>query len=231
MIFVVAFALLIAGLIALFRDDAAPILGLAPDQFAQATMWSAIAISLLAALATRFRSRWGEAARNLAVWALILIAFAALYSYRYEMQGFADRVAGEILPGRVSSSQPGEASVARRSDGHFALDMTANGAATRFVFDTGASAVTVRAEDAERIGIDTKTLLYNVPVSTANGYAMAAQARIATLMVGQITARNVRALVTKPGALRENLLGESFLKQLSSYRVEKDRLILRGPPG
>src|SRR5262249_20082834 len=108
MIFVIVFALILASLIALVRGDDAPMLGLSPDQFCQERIWSAIAIALLASLATRFRSRWGEAARNLAVWALILIAFAALYSYRYEMQGFADRVAGELLPGRVSSAAPGE---------------------------------------------------------------------------------------------------------------------------
>src|SRR4051812_3330104 len=102
MIFVIVFALLAASLIALFMGaEGAPILGLSPNQFAQATMWSAIAVALLASLASRFRSRWGEAARGLAIWALILIAFAALYSYRFELSGFADRVAGEILPGRV----------------------------------------------------------------------------------------------------------------------------------
>ena len=98
----------------------------------------------------------------------------------------------------------------------------------RFVFDTGASNVVVRAEDAERIGIDTRGLTYNVPVSTANGMAMAAEARIATLAVGNIMERNVRTLVGRPGALRENLLGQSFLERLASYRVENDRLILKG---
>jgi aspartyl protease family protein len=232
MIFVLAVALLAASLIALFiGEDGAPILGLPPDQFAQAAMLSAIAVALLASLATRFHSRWGEAARSLAIWALILIAFAGLYSYRHEVGGFADRVTGEILPGRVSSAGPGEASVVRRRDGHFALDMSANGVPMRFVFDTGASAVVVRAEDAERIHIDSDKLLFNTPVSTANGMAMAAQTRIATLAVGAIVVHNVRALVTRPGALQENLLGQSFLDRLSSYSVERDRLILRGPPG
>jgi aspartyl protease family protein len=42
-----------------------------------------------------------------------------------------------------------------------------------------------------------------------------------------VTERNVDALVAKPGALRENLLGMSFLERLASYEVREDRLILR----
>jgi len=34
--------------------------------------------------------------------------------------------------------------------------------------------------------------------------------------------------VTKPGVLRENLLGMSFLERLASYEVRQNRLILRG---
>ena len=38
--------------------------------------------------------------------------------------------------------------------------------------------------------------------------------------------RNVRALVARPGALEESLLGMSFLERLKSYAVERGRLIL-----
>ena len=227
--FVIVFSLLIAGLIALMMgQDGQPILGLSPDQFAQATMSSAIAIALVGSLATRFRGRWLEAIRALAIWGLLFLGFAAAYAYRFEFQAVADRLLAELIPGRVTAMPNGEASVARRRDGHYSLDMNANGVQTRFVFDTGATNVVVRAEDAERIGVETKGLVYNVPVSTANGMAMAAETRIATLSIGNIMERNVRALVAKPGALHENLLGQSFLERLASNRVENERLILRG---
>ncbi len=232
MTFVIVFALLIAGLIALLMgQEGAPILGLAPDDFARVTMSSALLVALLASLGTRLRGRAGEAIRALAIWTLLFLGFGALYVYRFEFQDVADRMMAELLPGRAATTPTGEASVARRRDGHYIVDMMANGVQTRFVFDTGASKVVVRAEDANRIGIDTATLSYTVPVSTANGMAMAAEARIATLSVGPIVERNVRALVARPGALRENLLGMSFLERLSSYRVENDRLILRGRAG
>jgi aspartyl protease family protein len=37
----------------------------------------------------------------------------------------------------------------------------------------------------------------------------------------------VPALVSRPGALRENLLGMTFLDRLASFEVRGDRLILR----
>jgi aspartyl protease family protein len=48
------------------------------------------------------------------------------------------------------------------------------------------------------------------------------------LRVGSIAERRVRALVARPGALRENLLGMTFLERLTSYEVRGNRLILRG---
>ena len=65
-----------------------------------------------------------------------------------------------------------------------------------------------------------------MPVTTANGSALAAEARLDQIAVGPIVMRNVGALVARPGALDESLLGMSFLERLKSYTVERDRLIL-----
>ena len=96
------------------------------------------------------------------------------------------------------------------------------------VFDTGASLVALREEDASRAGIDLDTLNYSVRVKTANGTAFVAPIVIATLNVGSITRTNVRALVAKRGALTVNLLGQSFLKTMAGYAMDGDRLVLRG---
>jgi aspartyl protease family protein len=85
----------------------------------------------------------------------------------------------------------------------------------------------LRNEDAKRIGLDVEKLDYSVPVSTANGRTMSAAATIDALTIGNITQRRVRALVGRPGALQENLLGMSFLSQLKGYAVEGNRLVLR----
>ncbi len=46
------------------------------------------------------------------------------------------------------------------------------------------------------------------------------------IAIGPIVMRNVPALVARPGALDESLLGMSFLERLKSYAVERDRLVL-----
>jgi aspartyl protease family protein len=55
---------------------------------------------------------------------------------------------------------------------------------------------------------------------------MAAEVRLDQVAVGPIVMRNVSALVARPGALDESLLGMSFLGRLKSYTVERGRLIL-----
>jgi aspartyl protease family protein len=77
--------------------------------------------------------------------------------------------------------------------------------------------VVLTAESAQALGFDPASLTFVVPVSTANGMTMAAPVTLETLMVGSITERRVRALVARPGVLRENLL-----------EVRGNRLILRG---
>ena len=132
-----------------------------------------------------------------------------------------------IIRCTVMTPAPGEAAVVRRSDGTFVIDMVADGVRLPFVFDTGASTVVLRAQDAQRIGIDSRHLAFNQEVSTANGRTRAAEANIESLSAGSITLNNMQALVAAPGALNENLLGQTFLERLASYGVEGNRLVLR----
>jgi aspartyl protease family protein len=67
-----------------------------------------------------------------------------------------------------------------------------------------------------------------VPVQTANGTTYAAHVRLRTLALGPIAINDVDALVAKPNALKENLLGMSFLGRLRSYEFTSDMLTLRG---
>jgi aspartyl protease family protein len=116
--------------------------------------------------------------------------------------------------------------VNRRLSGEFAIAGRVNGARVTFLFDTGASAVVLTADDARRAGVDASRLAFDVPVATANGAAMAAEVRLDQIAVGPIVMRNVSALVARHGALDESLLGMSFLERLKSYTVERDRLVL-----
>jgi aspartyl protease family protein len=102
-----------------------------------------------------------------------------------------------------------------------------NGISLGMLVDTGASTVVLRPADAQRLGIDIERLRYTVPVQTANGTTFAASVRLRNVSIGRIRLNDVEALVAKQGALKENLLGMSFLSRLRSYEFTSDYLTLR----
>lgn len=127
-----------------------------------------------------------------------------------------------------TSNGPNEAVAVRGRDGSFAFDAVVNGAHVPMLFDTGASVVALRAEDAERFGIDVNNLNYTAKVKTANGTADVAPIIIDTLTIGNITQRRVAGYVAREGMLAKNLLGQTFLARLSGYNVENNQLVLKG---
>ena len=120
-----------------------------------------------------------------------------------------------------------EAVAMRGSNGHFVINTFANGTNMPMLFDTGASSVVLRAEDASRMGFNVGALNYSLKTQTANGDSVAAPVVISSLTIGDITVRDVPAVVVKPGQLFHNLLGQSFMMRLASHSVEGDRLIMR----
>jgi aspartyl protease family protein len=161
-------------------------------------------------------------------WFLILTGLVGAYTYRAEVQEVASRIYAEVVPGSTASTgRPGEVTVAGSARG-FLVEGSVNGAATRFVFDTGASAVVLRPETARAAGIDPARLTYDVTVTTANGQTRAARVSIARLAIGEIVERDVMALIARPGDLSVDLLGMTFLQRLDYYGVTGGRLILRG---
>ena len=193
----------------------------------QAFAWAAALIALLVFIVTSARA--ADLARILgsaALWAVVLVALTGAYAYRYDAADFFGRVAAELLPSEPRVGQGGEVIVNRRLSGEFAIAARVNGSRVTFLFDTGASMVVLTAADARRAGVDVAGLTFDVPVTTANGAALAAEVRVGQIAVGPIVMRNVGALVARPGALEESLLGMSFLERLKSYRVERGRLVL-----
>ncbi len=121
-----------------------------------------------------------------------------------------------------------QVSAQRAGNGNFYLDAAVNGITIHTVFDTGASWVALRAEDAGRIGIAVNGLTYNVPVNTANGTSYVAPVMLDTIQVGDIIVHNVVGAVSKPGTQTVTLLGQTFMSKLAGYRFEDGNLILQG---
>jgi aspartyl protease family protein len=222
-------ALLAAALWALWVAPAGTaLLGLDHASFARGAVGAAILLWLV--LTAARRAGFAGVARTVggaAIWAMLTLGLTGVYAYRFELSDVADRVMGELLPGEPQVGRGGEVIVKRRMGGNFVIPARVNDVPVPFIFDTGASTVVLRAQDAAKVGIDPADLDFSVSVVTANGSAMAAPARLDRVAVGPIVIRNVRALVARPGALSESLLGMSFLERLDSYSVERGKLVLK----
>ena len=164
--------------------------------------------------------------RAFAVWSGIIATLVLIYSFRDDGLLLWQRFAASTVPGYFMESD-GELVLMRSQNGMFEVKAKVNGTSVTFMFDTGASAVALTAKDAENAGIRLLESDYTSRVQTANGEARAAEVTLDTLQIGNLTEQNVKALVAKPGAMDQSLLGHSFLDRLSSYEVKGDKLTLR----
>jgi aspartyl protease family protein len=217
-----------AAILAFLAPQDALIAGMPAGSVIANSAYGFLAVALAASLIHRYRGRLGSGLRDALIWVALFVALVTGYAYRGEIAPIADRVMAELLPGHVTTPAPQVAEVIRQRDGHFVIEAKANGYALPFIFDTGATSVVLRAEDASKLGIDVDKLGYTSVVSTANGTARAAEITLQSLAIGSIVERNVRALVARRGAMQESLLGQTFLERLASYSVSDDRLALRG---
>ena len=207
------------GLVVLLISDAGTAIGVTQDQVMHALPLGIILIVIAGGMFAR-RYRASELVGGVVLWVGIFGLSLVGYSYRDELLGVATRVFGDVVPGAAQvDSKTGAVTFRSGADGHFAINANINGSLIHTVFDTGASAVVLSDVDARRAGIDTKTLVYNVAVSTANGTGRAAKVVLDKIEVGGIVRRNIQAFVTDKGALETSLLGMTFLKTLSGYAV------------
>ena len=101
------------------------------------------------------------------------------------------------------------------SGGHFMANGTINGRAIQFMVDTGATAVALGINDAQRMGIDYQKG-QPVRMSTANGVAQGWRVVLSSVRIGEVEVFDVEAVVgpNMPFAL----LGNSFLSRFSMNR-------------
>lgn len=127
----------------------------------------------------------------------------------------------------IETAATGEpAEISKSSDGHFWAEANVNGSRVRFLVDTGASAVALTSDDAQRLGFDPARLNYAYKVMTANGEAHAAAIKLASVSVAGAKVADVDALVLDKG-LDASLLGMTYLGRLSRFEATRSALILR----
>lgn len=197
------------------------------DEWVSVLIYGSFALYLALSIPRLFRGRFLAGVTALLFWIGLLGATLVVYSYRFDLQGVAQRVVAVVFPGTVIETAPKEMTVFRGPDGQFVLGGRVGKGRVSFVLDTGASTVVLRAEDAVRLGIPVKALVYDIPVSTANGHALTAAVTLPEVRIGAIVEDDVEALVARAGALHQSLLGMSFLNRLGSFTFSNDRLVMR----
>ena len=228
-LFWLVMAVIGGGLILLIVNDSSDqSLGFSSDKVGNA-LYLGVWGTVIAAGILGSGRRLGDIARSLGLWALLILAFVAVYQYRYELQDFASRVIAGLVPGSPMSVGDGGDTVmlVKLGNGHFGARGEVNGQKVDFIVDTGASSTVLTFGDAAKIGIDTSRLNFAIPVMTANGSTRAALALVDTIGVGSILRRDLNVYVSADGSLETSLLGMNFLDTLSGYDVRGDRMILR----
>lgn len=99
-----------------------------------------------------------------------------------------------------------------------------NGFSVDMLVDTGASAVTMNADTARRLGLDYLNAR-QVTIRTASDEQLAYEVRLERVELGEIRRFDVRAIVIDGPYPQQTLLGMSFLDSLE-IRSEGDRLEL-----
>jgi aspartyl protease family protein len=148
---------------------------------------------------------------------------------------FDTRILGAALPfrGTIPASQGLPTSsrkvvvLTANPYGHFHADAEINGQQVELMMDTGATYVALSYETAQKLGLFPQNLRFTGRSTTANGVARVAQTTIASIRIGGITVKDVQAVVAEPGRMTQNLLGMSFIKQLSAFELKENTLTMK----
>jgi aspartyl protease family protein len=110
--------------------------------------------------------------------------------------------------------------------GHFRVEGRVDGRVLQFVVDTGASVIALTSDDAASLGIHPAESEFRAVVKTANGTVHAAPVQLSMVEIGNLTVRDVGAMVLPEGVLSDNLLGLSFLSRLRRFEYADGKMVL-----
>lgn len=154
--------------------------------------------------------------QHAAVWAMIFVGGAAAVGLWQDIS--------QTTP-QMRLSDAGQIIVPRSPDGHYYLSVELNGTDVRFVVDTGASDMVLTQSDATRAGLDLDQLTYLGRANTANGEVRTAFVRLDTVRLGDVTDRDVPAVVNG-GEMEQSLLGMGYLQRWGRLEIANNELIL-----
>jgi aspartyl protease family protein len=134
-------------------------------------------------------------------------------------------VRGQTYSSSGASSTAQSVTLSAGAGGHFMADGQINGGAIRFLVDTGASAVSIPASEANRLRIDYRNGRRGT-TQTAGGPTPMYVVRLDSIRVGGIELQNVDAIVIEQG-LNVALLGNTFLNRMEMRREGQTMTLTR----
>lgn len=114
----------------------------------------------------------------------------------------------------------------RDSGGHFTVTAQLNGQSTSFLIDTGADAVVITVDEAERLGLSFDPASFEPIMQTASGTGYGTTIEVEELNVAGKEFRNIDVVVLD--GLETNLLGQPALRQLGKVELHGDRMTIGG---
>lgn len=188
-------------------------------------IWLILAMVLVgSALLSR---RWSlTGALSMALWWVAIFVIAlAIFSYRSEIGGVANRVKSEVTGEAQQRIEGSTLRINKSLDGHFWVEALVNGQTMRFLVDSGASITAVSESAAMSASLNIDQSGFPMVLMTANGPVEARRSNIATLEIGPLRASDL-PIVVSPAFGNVNVLGMNFLSQLKGWRVEGDEMIM-----
>lgn len=186
---------------------------LAPNIVYLVILLMALGGTLIAAL----RGNMARTLQQLSIWGLIILGLVAVF-------GMWDDIKATLIP-RQQVLTDGRVELPREADGHYYVTAQVNGVPLRFVIDTGATQIVLTRRDAGRLGLDVRKLAFSGSANTANGTIATAPVQLASIDIGPIHDRNVRAVVNDAD-MDTSLLGMSYLTRFARVEFDRDRMIL-----
>ncbi len=130
-------------------------------------------------------------------------------------------------PAKKKSSYGRTVTIPAANNHQYYVEAKVNNRRTRFLVDTGAVYVALRESDLQRAGILLNQNDFSHGVSTANGKTRAALVSIDEIEIDGVLVNDVDAFVLSDDRLDINLLGMSFLSELSSVETRNGEMILK----
>lgn len=156
---------------------------------------------------------------------LLLSADSHKARFAWHDQQVERTVSKQIASQFSASEEKEEARIQRGHNDHFYTPGQINGQLVNFMVDTGAFAVAMSKDEADRLGIAWRTAPRFV-TSTAGGNTAAHEVVLDSVTVGNITLYNIKAAVIVTQPMPEILLGMTFLGN-TEMREENNTLVLR----